>query len=73
MNILVIVALPTQTSSLSHQWYLPHIEALTAESLGFPSTSKNVPFSMTNSTMVNTQLADLPTNYRALVDTIGLD
>ena len=68
MNSMVIVELPTQTSSLSHQMYLPHIEELTTESVGFPSTSQNVPFFMENSTIVYTQLADLPTNYRALVD-----
>ena len=51
MNSLVIVELPTHTSSLSHQRYLPHIEALTTESLGFLSTSQNVLFSMENSTM----------------------
>ena len=73
MNNLVIVELPTQTFLLSHQKYLPHIEALTTESLVFPSTSQNVPFSMANSTMLNTQPADLPTNYQALADTIGLD
>ena len=73
MNSLVIVELPTQTYSLSHQRYLPHIEALITESLGFPSTSQNVTFAMANSTIVNTQLADLPTNYRTLADTIGFD
>lgn len=73
MNSLVIVELPTQTSSLSHQMYLPHIEVLTVDSLGFPSTSQNVPFSMENSTMVNTQPVDLLVNYRTLADTIGID
>ena len=73
MSILVISELPTQTSSLPPQRYLPHIEALTIESLGFPSTSHNVPFSMENSTMVNTQPTNLLENYRSLVDTIGLD
>ena len=61
MNSPVIVELPTQTSSLSHQRYLPHIEELTVESLGFPSTSQNVPFSMEYLIMVNTQSANLPT------------
>ena len=73
MNSPVIVDLPIQTSSLSHQRYLPHIEAVTAESLGFPSTSQNVHFSMENSTMVNTQPTYLLANYRTLADTIGLD
>lgn len=73
MSVPVISELPSQTYSLSPQRYLPHIEALTVESLGFPSTSKNVPFSMENSTMVNTQPTNLPKKYRSLVDTIGID
>ena len=71
MNSPMIVELPTQTFLLSHQKYLPHIEALTTESLVFPSTSQNVSFSMANSTMVNTQPSDIPSNYSTLVDTIG--
>jgi hypothetical protein len=39
VSVLVIIEFPTQSSSLSPQRYLPHIEALTIESLGFPSTS----------------------------------
>ena len=39
MSSSVIIEFPTQTSSLSPQRYYPHIEALTVESLGFPSTS----------------------------------
>ena len=62
MSILVISELPTQPSSLSPQRHLPQMEALTVKSLGFPSTSQNVPFSMAYSTMVNTQ----PTNLYKL-------
>ena len=39
MSILVINEFSTQASSLSPQRYLPHIEELTIESVGFPSTS----------------------------------
>lgn len=73
MSIPVINELPTQPSSLSPQRYFPHMETLTVKSLGFPSTSHNVPFLMAYLTMVNTQLSNLPTNNRSLVDTIGLD
>ena len=72
MSILVISEFPTQPSSLSPQKDLSHMEALIVESLGFPSTSQNVPFSMPYLTMVNTQPSNLPTNYRSLADIIGL-
>ena len=73
MSIPVISEFPTQPSSLSPQRHLPQMEALIVEPLGFPSTSQNVPFSMAYSTMVNTQPANLPTNYRSLAETIGFD
>ena len=73
MSILVINELPTQTYSLSPQRYLPHIEALTVESLGYPSSYHNVPLSLENSTMVNIQSSNLLVNYRSLADTIGFD
>ena len=49
------------------------MEGLTIESLGFPSTSLNVPFLMAYLTMVNIQPANLLENYSLLVETIGLD
>ena len=73
MSIPVINEFPTQSSSLSPQRYLPHIEELIVESLVFPSSSQNVPLSMENLTMVNTQPANLLENYRSLADTIGID
>lgn len=54
MSILVIGKFPTQPSSLSPKRYLPHMDKLIVESLGFPSTSQNVRFSMAYLTMVNT-------------------
>jgi hypothetical protein len=39
MSILVISEFPIQPSSLSPQRYLPHMETLNIEYLGFPSTS----------------------------------
>jgi len=69
----VIVEVLTQTSTLLHQRYTPQIGELTLESLGLPPTSQNAPFSMVISTMLNTQHASVPSNYRTLSDTIGFD
>jgi hypothetical protein len=73
MNSQVIVEVPTQKYTLSHQRYTPQTEELTLESLGLPSTSQNAPFSMAILTMINTQHVGLPANYKTLADTIGFD